>query len=174
MTTCDNRKTLQLITEVSDVPDVTEFGNAYLWNESTQSLAAGDKVTFENEDIFNSLVTHNAGEITFNEDGRYLVEYYVAVLGDGDTKDGMVSFVATIDSTALTQTQFSSYIASTPSLDFVYGQFIYTATAGDVMAITNASVNKDGSISITVPDAVGGDSLPVGVNASVVIMKLNS
>ncbi|GAA0177659.1 hypothetical protein SH2C18_08470 [Clostridium sediminicola] len=170
MTQCDERYKLQLVTQVP------ELNNCYLCKTVNgiegENVVFDGNVIFNNSDIKGSVVSYvdTTGVITFNEDGRYLVEYYVISLIENDGIVTNMYFVVKINGTSEPKSLYGGVLGDIVNAKVTSGQFIYTATAGDTMELVNRT-GTEGS-SIIIPQVT--DSKDIGISASIVITKLNN
>ncbi|MHB8124403.1 MAG: hypothetical protein ACYDEJ_01960 [Desulfitobacteriaceae bacterium] len=140
--------------ELEPVGPTNAYG--YVYNTSTQSVAAGTDVTFDTNGVLVG-ISHTAGTapITISNTGDYLFTFVA-----GST--GAQQFDLTLGSAAVAGTTYGIGITGAN-----YGQVITTvATAGITATLRNASAST-----VVLPITQGGPATTV--NASLIVRKLN-
>ncbi len=140
--------------ELELVGPVNAYG--YVYNTSTQSVAAGADVTFDTNGVLSS-ISHTAGDapITISNTGDYLFTFVA-----GST--GAQQFELTLGDAAVGGTTYGIGVSGAN-----YGQVITTvATAGITATLRNASAST-----IVLPVNQGGSATTV--NASMIVRKLD-
>jgi len=139
--------------------DVSALGYAYIYNTTSQTIAAEAALTFGSNGPLSG-VTHTAGtsSITITNTGTYSMSYFVS----GTTANQFTLFV---NGTANTTTTYGTTAGIT------VGQAILSLSAGDVLTLVNhTSVVVVLPTSVTLGLQVGGSQ--TSVNASILITRL--
>ena len=140
--------------ELASIGPVNGYG--YIFNTSSQSVAAGADVTFDTNGVLVG-ISHTAGTapVTISNTGDYLFTYVA-----GST--GAQQFELTLGSVAVAGTTYGIGVSGAN-----YGQVITTvATAGITATLRNATVST-----IVLPVNQGGPA--TSINSSLIIRKLN-
>jgi hypothetical protein len=131
---------------------------AYVYNQSTESVALEADVTFDSNGPISAGITHQPGTagIVLTEAGTYEVSFSVSGTEPNQIAlfDGSVAVPGAIYGSGAGTQQNN-------------GQVIFTASAGDTLTIRNHT--STAAVSLDTP--IGGGA--ASVNASVVIQKLN-
>jgi hypothetical protein len=107
---------------------------AYIYSRTSQTVTAGSAYLFELNGVMSSGISHstssNTDQITLNRAGTYMIEFQANSSATGIALGLTVNGGATIAATK------SIWTASSGGP--VAGQYIYTATAGDVLRVVNS------------------------------------